>query len=88
MVTGEAHGVNAGPSRAHSNVAGSLAVNSNVAVVAVVGFAGPEVIEVSGAVVSGGASTSHTKVAGDASTLPAPSIARTRNSCEPAPIPE
>ena len=45
-----------------------------------VGPVGPDVIVVSGAVVS----TVNVRVAGVASTLPAASIARTANVCSPA----
>jgi hypothetical protein len=44
---------------------------------------GPETIVVSGAVVSPGAVIVQVTVAGEASTLPAASVARTVNVCEP-----
>jgi hypothetical protein len=46
---------------------------------------GPEVIEVSGGVVSGsGAAAVHVLEAGDGSVFPAASVARTSNVCEPS----
>jgi hypothetical protein len=66
-------------SKAHSKVAsGWSEVKANVASVLSVGSVGPESI-----VVSGNGSTVHRKVAGDESTLPAVSFARTRSSCSP-----
>jgi hypothetical protein len=62
------------PSSEHAKVEPlSLAVNWNVALEAFVGFAGPEVTVVSGAVWS----TVQLRVAGDGSTFPAESIACT-----------
>jgi hypothetical protein len=51
---------------------------------------GPSLIAVSGAVVSGGGGTAtvHVRVAGEASVLPAASVARTSNVCEPLASPE
>src|SRR3954452_2454009 len=50
---------------------------------------GPDEIDVSGAVVSSGVvSIVHVRVAGEASVLPAPSVARTLNVCEPSARPE
>jgi hypothetical protein len=50
---------------------------------------GPLVIEVSGAEVSGAkVSTVQVRVAGVASTVPAPSFARTEKVCEPPESPE
>jgi hypothetical protein len=50
---------------------------------------GPELIVVSGAVVSGGGtSTVQVRLAGEASVLPAASVARTSNVCEPFARPE
>ncbi len=57
----------------------SVAVKANVGVLSLVVPVGPEVIVVSGAVVSGGGAvpTVNERVAGDASVLPATSVART-----------
>ena len=63
----------------------SVALNANDALVALVEPFGPEVIEVSGAVVSVGAVTVQPALAGLASVLPAASVARTLKVCEPAP---
>ena len=65
----------------------SLDVNANVGVVSLVVPVGPEEIVVSGAVVSGGGavSTVNERVAGDASVLPATSVARTDTECAPSP---
>ncbi len=72
--------MNAAVSRRHSNVApGSVLVNAKDADVELVGPVGPLVIVVSGAAVS----TVNVRVAGDGSTLPAVSIARTANVCSP-----
>ena len=60
-----------------------LDVKPNVALVALVGFAGAAVIAVSGAVVS----TTHVKDAGLGSMFPAESMARTSNVCEPSESP-
>ena len=50
---------------------------------------GPEPIVVSGGVVSGGGTfTVQVREAGEASVLPAPSVARTSNVCEPFARPE
>src|SRR3954471_9451804 len=50
---------------------------------------GPDEIDVSGAVVSTGVVTTvHVRVAGEASVLPAPSVARTSNVWEPSARPE
>ena len=63
-------------SRRHSNVEpGSELENVNVAVVTPIVPVGPESIVVFGAV----ASTVNVRDAGEASTLPAASVARTRN---------
>jgi hypothetical protein len=71
-VTGDVQGVQSPESRRHSNVApSSSAVNSNVAVVWFVGFAGFDVIVVFGPVVS-----TTTVLAADATeVLPAASVA-------------
>ena len=72
----------------HSNAgSGSLALNAIDALVDVVGSAGPEVIVVFGAVLSPGAVIVHVHTAGEASVLPAASVARTLNVCEPAASP-
>ena len=69
------------PSSWHSKVEpGSVAVNENDALVAFVGSAGVEVIDVSGGVVS----IVQVKLAGLASVLPAGSVARTSTVWEPA----
>jgi hypothetical protein len=71
----------------HSNTElASLAANANVGVLSVVVPVGPDVIVVSGAVVSGGgaALTVKERVAGDASVLPATSVARTETECDPS----
>src|SRR5215207_6366536 len=70
----------AGVSSLHSNVEpASLAVNVNDGAVPDVVPVGPPVIVVSGAAVS----TVNERVAGEPSTLPAPSVARTQNVYEP-----
>ena len=61
----------------------SLDENPNEALVEVVGLDGPEPIVVFGGVVSDGALIVHVHVAGEASVLPAASVARTLNVCEP-----
>ena len=69
----------------HRNVEVSEAWNVKVAVVEVP-FAGPLSIVVSGGVVSPGGVvvvTVHARVAAEASVLPAASVARTLNECEP-----
>ncbi len=48
---------------------------------------GPLVIVVSGGVVSVGATTVQLRLAGEASVLPAASVARTSNVCEPTATP-
>ena len=71
----------------HSNVEpASVALKAKDAVVADVVPVGPEEIVVSGAVVSAGAlvSTVNDRVAGDASVLPATSVARTATECAPS----
>src|SRR3954468_23025776 len=77
---GDVHAPHTPASRRHSNVAASLAPNVKLAVVAVTVPDGPPVIVVSGAVVS----TAQLREAGDASTLPAASVARASNVCVPA----
>jgi NaMN:DMB phosphoribosyltransferase len=61
----------------------SVEVNPDDELVDVVGFAGPDVIVVSGAVVSAAALMVQVHVAGVASVLPAASVARTLTVCEP-----
>ena len=61
-----------------------VALNPNDAEAELTVPLGPLVIEVSGAVVS----TVHVRVAGVASTLPAASLARTENVCDPSARPE
>jgi hypothetical protein len=76
---------NAAPSRLHVKVAPlALEVNAKLAEVALVGPLGPKVIVVVGTEVS----TTQVKESGLGSTLPAPSLARTLNVCEPSPSPE
>jgi hypothetical protein len=81
---GDVHAAYAPLSSLHWNVEpDSVAVNENDAEVEVVEAAGWAVIVVSGAVVSAGAPIVQVTVAGEASTLPAASVARTVNVCEP-----
>ena len=61
----------------------SFEVNENDALVDVVGFAGAAVMVVLGAVVSAPVLIVHVCVAGEASALPAASVACTMNVCEP-----
>ncbi len=79
---------NAAASSAHSNVEPASELEKlNVASVALVVLAGPLSIVVSGGVVSGGGVGStivHVCVAGVASVLPAPSVARTLKVCVPS----
>jgi hypothetical protein len=82
-VAGDAHDANAAASREHSNVApASFAVKANAAVALVVVAGGPEVMVLSGAVVSGGGSTVHSYVAGVGSGVPA-TVDTTSNSWSP-----
>jgi hypothetical protein len=79
------HRRNTGESSEHSNHAPGPAFgdsNENVAVVLALVFIGPLVICVSGVLVS----VTHAWMAGDASTLPARSCARTANEWAPSPI--
>ena len=77
------HAPNAPVSSLQANVdPDSVEVNANVAPVAVVGLAGPDVIVVFGGVVSAGALIVQVCDGGVASTFPAVSIARTVNVCE------
>ena len=81
---GDAHEAQVPPSRRHSNVEpASEAVNARAAEVSVPEPAGPDVIDVSGAVVSAGAATVQARDAGVRSVLPAVSVARTSNVCAP-----
>ena len=77
---GDEQVAHAPPSRRHWKVETSSAENVNCAVLSVVVAGGPEVIVVCGAV----ASTDHEADAGDASTLPAVSFARTLKVCAPS----
>ena len=78
------HAPQAPPSSRHSKVEEpSLEVNEKVAPVAFVGFDGLPVIVVFGAVVS----TVHANEAGERSTLPAASVARTSKVWGPSPRP-
>jgi hypothetical protein len=87
-VLGEVHASYEPVSSLHAKVEpDSVAVNANVAVVSVVVVGGSCVIEVSGAVVSAGASTVHVKLAADWSVWPAWSLARTEKVCDPSPRP-
>ena len=79
--SGEVHDENAAPSSRHSKVAPvSVAVNEKLADAVADGSAGCAVMVVSGAPVS----TLQVKLAGVASVLPAESVARTENVCEPS----
>ncbi len=87
VVLGLVQAPKAAESSLHSKVEpGSVELNANDALVAVVVPVGPEVIVVSGAVVSGGGavSTVNERVAGEASVLPATSVARTDTECAPS----
>jgi hypothetical protein len=67
----------------------SLDVNEKLAELLVDVPDGPAVIVVFGAVVSGGGtSTVQVRLAGEASVLPAASVARTSNVCDPFARPE
>jgi hypothetical protein len=83
-VVGLVQPANAEASREHWNVEPvSDELNVNEAVVVVTVPVGPELIVVCGAVVS----IVHVRVAGEASRFPTPSVARTRNVCDPAASP-
>jgi hypothetical protein len=85
---GDAHDAHAPPSMRHSNVdPDSLLANAKLADPDALGFDGPDEIVVSGGVVSAAAEIVQVCVAGEASTLPAASVARTSNVCDPAPRP-
>ena len=78
------HDAQVPPSRRHSNVEpASVAVNASDAAVDVVEPDGPDVIDVSGGVVSAATVTVQAREAGDRSTFPAVSVARTSNVCAP-----
>ncbi len=77
---GDVHAANAALSRRHSNVAPGSLVKANDAEFVVMVPVGPLVIVVSGAAVS----TVNVRVAGEPSTLPAASLARTENVCSPS----
>ena len=78
---GDKHVTNGAPSSEHSNVEpDSLAEKLKLALVLAVAAGGPAEIVVSGATVS----IVQLAVAGVASTLPAASVARTRNWCVPS----
>ena len=84
VVHGLVHAFQAPLSTRHANVEpASVEVKANVAVASLVGSFGPEPMVVSGGVVSDGALIVHVYVAGEASVLPAASVARTLNVCEP-----
>ena len=81
---GGEHGVQPPASSLHSKLEASVEENSKLATFEVIVPEGPEVIDVSGGVVSTTtASTVHVRVAGDGSTLPAASFALTENVCAP-----
>ena len=83
-MSGDAHGTKIGESSAHSNVELGPAFgesNVNVAVCIALWPIGPVRSCVSGVEVS----VVHARIAGEASTLPARSCARTANECAPSP---
>jgi hypothetical protein len=88
VVHGLAHSPHDAESTRHSKIElASLEVKANVGVLSLVVPVGPEVIVVSGADVSGGgavAATVNERVAGEASVLPAASVARTDTLCGPS----
>ena len=80
VVAGELHGAKAAPSSEHSKLAPcSFAEKVKLALVLLVGLAGPA----SNAVCGGVVSTVQVKTAGVGSTFPARSTARTANVCSP-----
>jgi hypothetical protein len=79
VVCGELQAAKAAVSTRHWKLAPGSLENPNVGVESFVSPVGPDVIVASGATVS----TVQVKLAGDWSTLPAASIARTSNLCEP-----
>ncbi len=82
VVWGVVHAVNGALSTRHWNVlppSVEVKEKSGVASLIVLPSAGPAVIEVSGGVVSGGPEIVKLRVAGEASVLPAASVAFTRN---------
>lgn len=83
-IFGDTHAANPEPFNEHSNDAPTVSdENVKVALLALVADGGAESILVSGAVVS----TVHVWTAGDASTFPAVSVARTENVCTPSASP-
>jgi hypothetical protein len=87
VVHGLLHAAHVVESTRHWNVdALSLAVKAKVGVASFVGPLGPEPIDVSGAVMSGGGAvlTVNERLAGDASAFPAASVARTETLCAPS----
>lgn len=79
---GDVHEVHAPLSRRHSNVDGSFAVNAKVADDEVTVPDGPEVMVMTGGVVSAGGEIVHVRLAGELVLLAA-SVARTSKVCEP-----
>ena len=77
---GDAHPTQAPASRRHSKEPDSVEENAKVAAPEATVPDGPAVIDVSGGVVS----TVHVRDAGDGSTLPAWSLARTDHVCDPS----
>jgi hypothetical protein len=89
VVHGLVHAPYAPLSTRHANVEpDSVEANANAGVASFVGPLGPAVIDVSGGVVSAGGLIVHVCEAGVASVLPAASVARTLNVCEPVLRPE
>ena len=87
VVHGLVHVAHAPASTRHSkDEPDSLDVNANVGVLSLVEPVGPELIVVSGGVVSAGGAlaTVNARVAGVASVLPAASVARTETLCAPS----
>ena len=81
---GDVHAVKVAPSSEHWNVEpDSLAEKANVALVEFVLALGPDVIVVSGGVVSAASWIVQLRLAGVVSALPAASVAKTRNVCDP-----
>ena len=80
VVCGEVQAAKAAASTRHSNDDPASEANENVGVLSLVVPLGPAVIVVSGGVVS----TVNERVAGEASTLPEASFARTANVCAPS----
>ena len=87
VVNGVVHAANAAASTRHWNVeSASVEVKANVGVLSfvVLEAAGPPVIAVSGGVLSTPVATVKVRLAGVASVLPAPSVARTSKVCAPS----